>query len=64
MFMPGQVNFADHFVRTFNKTFPACFAFSGIQMDEFCSGMVTVKKQWAHIVIVFAKMHRVIPSGR
>jgi len=36
MLVPGQINSADDIFRTCLKTFPACTAFSGIQLHEFC----------------------------
>jgi hypothetical protein len=62
--MPRQIYFAYRMVRASCQAFPTSLTFAGIQTDKRGTGMFPIKKEWCHIVIVFAKLHQPTPLKR
>lgn len=51
VFVPRQIYLTDGMVWAILKTFPTCFAFSGVKLNKRCLYMFVVKRFWFHITI-------------
>ena len=52
VFVPRQIYLADDVVWPIPKTFPTCFAFSGVKLNKRCLCAFAVKKSWFHGIII------------